>query len=177
MNDDGQNGDLVANDDIFTISTSFGGYPIGTLNLRISSAFSGSLLRTQSGVFQLNIQSPTSTTGWSTLTDSQHLFSIEIPPQWGLVVVETPGDAAGAVKLVHFEFPDGTTAFTISVYAPSVWVAIQTSDAGPVPSLLGQTSQYVFGESEEQDSVSGESISQDQLDQILPQVFATFKAF
>jgi hypothetical protein len=177
LNDNGQNGDLIPDDNIFTITASFAAFPVGVLNLRISAAFSGALLRTQAGPFQLTIEPPISTSTWITLTDAQHLFSIKVPAEWGITVSETAGDSIGAVKVINFEFPDGTIAFSIEVYTTQVWSAIQTSDGGPVPALLGQSGQYVFGESQPQEALNGESISQDELAMDLPDVFATFSTF
>ncbi len=174
LNDNGVNGDAVAGDNIFTTVTSFAQYPVGTLNLRISAAFRGSLLRTQTGVFELNVLPATSTTNWVTLTDSQRLFSVQVPSAWGLVVAETPGDDPGTLKNVHFQFPDGTIVFTISVDPTSSLDAIQNG-VGPQPIFLGETGQYVFGASEMQVAIDGEVVSGEEIFQTLPQILATFK--
>lgn len=174
LNDNGLSGDAVAGDNIFTIVSSFAQYPAGTVNLRISAAFSGSLLRLQTGLFQLNVLPPVATAGWVTLTDSKRLFSVQVPSTWGLVVAEAPGDDPGTLKNVHFEFPDGTIVFTISIHPTSSLDTLQNGD-GPQPVFLGQSSQYVFGESDTQVVIGNEPISMAEIAQTLSQIMATFR--
>jgi hypothetical protein len=173
LNDNGVNGDATANDNIFTIVMPFARYPSGTVDLRISAAFTGSLTRAQSGLFELNIVPPVATSTWTTLTDSQQLLSIQVPSAWNLVVSESPGDDPGTIKNVHFEFPDGTIVFTISVDSTSSLDALQNGD-GPQPVFLGQSGQYVFGETDPQSVIGNESISMTEIAQTLPQIMATF---
>jgi hypothetical protein len=90
--------------------------------------------------------------------------------------VETPTPAGPEIKDVDFTLPDGTSIFAISVYSSTVWTAMQTGDA-PLPVFLGQSGSNVFAESENQDPISNEPISQQVLSQTLPQIVATFKAF
>jgi hypothetical protein len=177
LNDNGVNGDAVAGDNVFTIRASFAQYQVGTVNFRISAAFSGSLLRTQSGLFSINILPAVQTAGWVTLTDSQQLFSVQVPSTWGLIMLESPGDDPSTIKNVHFELPDGTIVFTIGVFPTSSWADITSGEsAGPEPTYLGQNSNYVFGESGRQVPLSDESVSDAELSQTLPVVFGTFKA-
>src|ERR1039458_1109768 len=178
LNDNGLNGDAVAAANIFTIVTSFAQYPVGTVNLRISAAFMGSLLRTQTGIFQLNVLPPVATSGWVTVTDSQRLFSIQAPSTWGLIATETPGDDPGTLKYVNIEFPDGTIVFTISVNTTSSWAAMQSGySQGPVPVFIGKNSQYVFGQSGTQVPIIDEPVSAAEIAQTLPQTLASVHVF
>jgi hypothetical protein len=175
LNNDGIDGDVVAGDNIFTAAGSFTQYPVGTVELRISAAFSGSLVRTQTGPFQLEIEPAADLSGWTTLMDSQRLFSIKAPATWGLVLDETPGDDPGTLKNVDFEFPDGTIVFRISVNTISSWDAMQSGySQGPVPVFLSRNNQYVFGQAGTQVPIIGEPISAEELSKTLPQVLATF---
>jgi hypothetical protein len=174
LNDSGLDGDAIADDNIFTIIPSLTTYPTGTINFRISAAFAGSLARVQTGTFTLNVLAPVSTSGWTTMSDSQKLFSIQIPSAWNLVVVETPGDDVGNVKNVHFEFPDGTIVFTVNVFTASSVAGLENGD-GPIPIFLGQGGQYAFGLTKMQISIDGEIASMDEIVQDLPQILATFK--
>jgi len=175
LNDDGVNGDLVAGDRIFTIvSSSLAHLPIGLDNLAISAAFAGTLVRTQSAL-SIDIVPQAQTSGWLSMSDSQNVFSIKLPSTWNLKTTESAGDAPGEIKDVDFEFPDGTSVFSISVYTPGAWASLQSQD-GPLPAYLGQNSKYVFGESDHQDPITGQSVTEDVILQLMPQVMATFKA-
>lgn len=175
LNDAGINGDLTANDNVFTIvTTALGNLPVGVANLDVSAAFSGTLLRSQTGT-SLRIVTSVATTGWVTLHDSQNLFSIQVPSGWNLSIAEAKTPNEPEVKDVAFDFPDGTNLFTIIVYTASNWTALQNED-GPLPVFLGQDSQYVFAYSEPQEAVSEQAIGQAEIYQTLPQVLATFHA-
>jgi len=119
---------------------------------------------------------PTSTTTWTTLTDSQKLFSLQVPSGWNAALVDdTPaGDnGPGVVKDVDLRFPDGTVAFVIGVFTPSGWQNAENS-AWP-PQLLRNSSNYVFGYIPQQ-YVTDDNAQPD-LYQVIPHILASFSAY
>ncbi len=176
LNDAGVNGDLTADDNIFSLTTTtlFSTYRVGTVQLAVSAAFTGTLSRAQS-TFQFGIDAPVSTAGWVPLTDSQRLFSIQVPSAWNLHTTENPTDGED-IKSVDFAFPDGTVVFSIFIYTPDAWALIQTGGE-PAPALVGQTHQYIFGEADSQAEILNESVSETDIFKALPQILATFRAF
>lgn len=173
LNDDGSNGDLVSKDHIFTATLSLANEMAGQIRLRISAAFRGTLLRTQTPELIVTIAPPMSKTGWVTLTDTQRMFSIQAPAIWDLRLAETLSPNSGAVKEVHVQFSNGTTLMVITVHTKSEWLQLQTSDF-TVPSLLGATPLYVFGISTSQDEYVVPGHSDSSIRNQLHQVIATF---
>jgi hypothetical protein len=174
LNDDGVSGDLVANDGRFTTNLSLANQSVGQVKLRISAAFRGTLSRTQSSDLSVEITPQLETGGWATLTDSQRLFSIQVPSGWNLRAEETYNPDSATIKDVDFQFPDGTSAFIISVHPIAGWTQLQASDSA-TPVFVGQTSQYVFGMSFNQDEYVTQNFSDSAIRLQLPQVAATFK--
>ena len=147
--------------------------PPGLLNLSISAAFSGALQRTQANISITILQSePISNP--VPVSDSQGLFSLSVPASWASNAIESQAQGAPETEDVDFNFPDGTTLFTIIVYPISTWGAMQTSDE-PLPVYLGQNSQFVFAYSGPQDGITGETVDANSIAQTLPQLLATFK--
>ncbi len=174
LNDNGQNGDVAANDGIFTVSIPFSSLPSGVTMFRVSAAFRGSLMRVQSPNLSLLVSEPTSTSSWTTLTDSQNLFDISVPAQWGITTSEVPNPDGDTIKSVVFSFPDGAAAFVISVYTPSGWADLQNTGFTS-PEKLGQSSSYIFGWSEPQDEINTAGFTDAQIRSQFDAIRGTFR--
>lgn len=71
LHDDGQNGDAVAGDKIFTIQQSFNEVETGQIQLQVSAAFRGVLARMYSAILVVDI--------WNYFTDADRRYSIKFP--------------------------------------------------------------------------------------------------
>ncbi len=173
LNDTGTGGDITPNNGTYTISwVPMPALAPGVVVLRVTAAFKGVLLRSQSADISLAVASPTSTVAWTTISDSQHLFSLKVPTQWQLVMSEDFSPDQFALKTVYFSFPDGTSAFYITAYTVTAWHAAAADDP-PISDLLAQNQQYVFTVTEGQD-IEPPGYTDAQVRALLPQVFATF---
>lgn len=176
LNDNGVNGDLTANDGIYTTTVNLSSFPVGTVTFRLSAAFAGALARVQSPNFSVLIFQPTSdtssTTSWTTLTDSRSLFSIRVPSSWGLKMV---GEESGGGGSFGFIFPNGVTAFTITIFTPADWTILQNSGFTS-PEEIGQTNNYIFGWSEPQDEILVPGFNDDQIRSEFDDIIGTFQA-
>jgi hypothetical protein len=144
----------------------------GAIDLRVSAAFKGALLRSQSADVLLMIVPRVASSLWTTLSDTQRLFSLKVPPQWQLLTAEKLNPDQYALKNVNFLFPDGTSAFYITVYTVTNWHTAISDDV-LMGDLLGQNQYYVFTVTEGQD-IEPIGYSDSQVRGVLPQVFATF---
>lgn len=167
------NGDGLG-DGVYNLVFNLPTLPSGTteIDLEVTAAFRGVLARVKTSFIPLYINPPVVTAGWSTLSDSQNLFTIQIPPGWNVHVVETPGPAPLAVKSVQFVLPDGTVLFWIDVFTPSQWQALLT---GKTPLFMGQSAQYVFGLVQAQDISDTSTLNAAQILSQLQAIYATFR--
>jgi hypothetical protein len=173
LHDDGLNGDIVAGDDIYTIVFTLPAYLApGELDFQITAAFRGVLARTKTSLIPLYINSVVATTTWITLSDSQNLFIIAIPPGWNIHLVQTSQPDQFTLKSVQFAFPDGTVIFTIDVYTPTQWQEIASGGISPL--LIGSSSQYYFGLEQAQAIYDTNGVSATTMLSELPQVYSTF---
>jgi len=174
LDDNGTNGDLVPNDNIYSIAETFSSLPVGTTTFRISAAFSGSLTRVQSPSLSLIVSQPVAPGGRTVLMDSAELFSISVPSQWGLTTSEVPSSDPDTVNSIIFSFPNGATAFVITVHTPAGWADLQ-SNGFTSPDELGQSSAYIFGWDEPQDQISTPGLTDDQIRSQFDSIRGTFQ--
>ncbi|HPL93347.1 MAG TPA: hypothetical protein PLB38_03635 [bacterium] len=78
---------------------------------------------------------------------STYDFSLTFPSTWqGYSAISRNidwGAPIGSTDSIDFGFPAQDSIFNISIFTPSQWNALQ-SLGGPMPSYLGENSQYVF---------------------------------
>jgi len=78
---------------------------------------------------------------------STYGFSLTFPSTWtGYSSAARPiewGDPIGSTDSIDFGFAAQDSIFNISIFTPSQWNDLQ-SLGGPMPSYLGENSQYVF---------------------------------
>jgi hypothetical protein len=167
------NGDGLG-DGVYNLVFDLPTLPSGTteIDLQVTAAFRGALARTKSPLVPLYINPSVVTTGWSALTDSQNLFTIEIPPNWNLHLAETPDPDPFTTKSVQFVLPGGEMLFEIDVYTPVQWQALST---GITPVLVGQSAQYVFAVAQAQDLYDTNTLTAVQILSQLPAIYSTFK--
>lgn len=78
---------------------------------------------------------------------STYGFSLTFPSTWtGFTATSRNiewGAPIGSTDSIDFGFPAQESIFNISIFTPAQWTALQ-SLGGPMPSYLGENSQYVF---------------------------------
>ncbi|MGD0773698.1 MAG: choice-of-anchor X domain-containing protein [Candidatus Solibacter sp.] len=105
MHDDGQNGDLVAGDNTYTIAVDGTSFPTtGTYTLFVTAAFRGALLRAKSQILSLTVSAPLATIDATWQTYSNSSFSIRIPGGW--IASSTPGtQSSDPTTTISFSLP------------------------------------------------------------------------
>jgi subtilisin family serine protease len=117
MYDDGTHGDVLANDNKFSVTRTISQSSLGTLNFRASAAYTGTVQREQSATFTVNV----------------------VPP---LNLTVTPGQTEIYVQ----QGQTASTAFTLSIQNQSGQTASLTASEGVNPaSGLGLNSDYPAG--------------------------------
>lgn len=113
------------------------------------------------------------TSSFQTLTDSSGLFTIAVPPSWGLQLHEVPSPDPQTTRAFEFTFPDGTVPFVVNMYTPAQWQDFM-STSGITDELIGQSSSYYFGLAESDDDLSTQNLTTDDVRAMLPTIYSTF---
>jgi hypothetical protein len=113
MHDDGQNGDPVSGDGIYTLQVPFDESTAGQVQLQVSAAFQGRLMRIVSTIIQVEV--------WGVLED----------PATGFQVLYPPG--------VYNTTPNGSATGTFSLSGSPVGVSMGDAGADPNLTLSGYT--------------------------------------
>lgn len=145
-------------------------FPTGTLNLRISAAFSGTLKRVQSPSFTLQIDPATDTSSWTSVSpSSQGLFTMKLPPGWQI----TGGASSDGYDSYLFVIndTDGIPVATIFAYTPQQWADAQYLEAVPV--MFAQGNGFIFAEADSE--AAGPNWYSEGLGPQLVQALATFQ--
>ena len=132
LHDDGLNGDVQANDGIFTLVSTFTEFAVGPISLRVSATFSGAISHIFSplGTLAVTGTPPPSVT----ITAPANLSYLNISPT---TVSGTVSDPNATVVINSIQAPVANGAFTASVplaEGPNILTASATSASGSIGS-------------------------------------------
>jgi Glucodextranase, domain B len=128
LHDDGQNGDALAGDHIYTLQLTLTEYAVGPIALRVSASFQGLLTRVFSGVMTVNVVGTAAPQ--VIITSPANLSYLNITPT---TVTGTVSDPTATVTVNGLAAPVGNGSFSVSVplaEGPNIITATATSNAG-----------------------------------------------
>jgi hypothetical protein len=108
MHDDGSNGDVVANDGIYTLQIPFNETLVGQIQLQASIAFAGSLKRV--------LSTPAILAVWSSVTDTSSGLTFALPPLSTPPQVDNLGPTSGALFVIDIGAVDPTDNLSHSLF-------------------------------------------------------------